>query len=77
MNPGKSNLGMTGPGTMPRNPMQPRAKVREERRAKAKASVARMEKTEKVAPRREQPILLILSKVAPPSLPHQLSTPNT
>ena len=77
MNPGKSHLGMTGPGTMPWNPMQPRAKVRKERRAKAKASMAKMEKMEKVTPKMDQPILLIVPKAAPRSPPQQLSTPNT
>ena len=51
-----------------------KAKVRKERRAKAKASMPKMEK---VAPRMEQPILLILPKAAPRSPPQQLSTPNT
>ena len=77
MIPGKSHLGMTGPGTMPRSPMQPRAKVRKARRAKEKASMARtMAKMEKEAPRMEQPILQILPKAAQPLLPPQrLSTP--
>ena len=51
--PGKSHLGMTGPGTMPRSPMQPRARGRKAKRAKEKASMEKMAKMEKEAPRTE------------------------
>ena len=38
MIPGKCHLGMTAPGTIPRSPMQPRARERKERRAKEGAA---------------------------------------
>ena len=64
MIPGKSHLGMTGPGTTPKSPMQRRAKERKAKRAKEKASTERMEKLAKEALRMEQPILPMLPKVA-------------
>ena len=57
---GMINHGMTGPGTSPRKPMQPKEKERKVRRAKEKASLERMERTGSPVPRMEQPSLQML-----------------
>ena len=51
--PGKSHLGMTGPRTMPKSPVQQSAEERKAKRAKEKASTERMEKMAKEALRME------------------------
>ena len=77
MIPGKSHLGMTGPGTMPRSPMRPRAKVRKARRAKEKAKYGKNDGKDGKGGLQgwKQPILQILPKAAQPLLPQRLSTP--
>ena len=60
---GRISTGMTGPGTSLRSPTQPKEKERKVRRAKERASVAKMEKTESLA-RMDKPNLQFLPRAA-------------
>ena len=64
-------VGMTGPRTTPRSPMQPRAKERKERRAKGKG---KYEKDGKEAPWMEQRNLPMLPRAVLRLLPQQPSS---
>ena len=63
---GMINHGMTGPGTSPRKPMQPKEKERKVRRAK--------EKTGSLVPRVEQPSLQMLPRAVPQLPQHSTLT---